>query len=364
MYTRKLFARSTFTVASRLLFVLGVGGLALAGAGAGAQINRSRPPSSPPSSGGGGGQAGRGSSSGGPVSHNGGSIGIPSFDRGRTPGISGSGRARTGDSSLDRFRKSQEGAATRSTSGHVHLGPFFPYGYFPGYDPYGYPGYPPYPYPDPYPYPEPYPYPGPRDRTMVAARYDSPYYYCDDMSGGQYVNGSMVVIAKPKHLYAPIPVFRDGDLVAWHGLGADDYFADRNVASTDYRVREQPGADAALDAAVADVRESWAKGDVEPLARHMRKDVQIAVSLQDKYLYSLEPGDFLEVTRAAFGSSGSQSFVADHLHQRTDGVYALTGRHLFSDNKGHERTVYFSYVLTRIQDEYVLTQIASIPDRE
>ncbi len=150
----------------------------------------------------------------------------------------------------------------------------------------------------------------------------------------------------------------------WRDLGAKDYLANRNAESTDYRVREQTAVDAALDGAISDIRQSWTKGDIEPLARHVNGATDIAVLINGKYLYSLAPGDFLGVTRDAYGSVAGLRFIADHLHLRADGIYALTGRHLYTDKKGDDRTVYFTYVLTKLKDDYVVTQIATASDRE
>jgi hypothetical protein len=204
----------------------------------------------------------------------------------------------------------------------------------------------------------------PRGGSPLAARYDSPYYFCDDLTGARYVSGGTVVVSKPKHLYTPTPIYRDGELQAWKDLGAGDYINDSNVEKGEYRGRESAVDDAALDKAIADIRQSWLDGDVEPLAAHVSKDTRIAVVLSGKYLYSLESGDFLGVTRAAYESAPRLRFVLDHLRRRDDGVYALTGRHLFTDNSGMERAVYFTYVLTKGHSDYMITQVASAPDKE
>ena len=146
--------------------------------------------------------------------------------------------------------------------------------------------------------------------------------------------------------------------------GAKDYLADRNAESTDFHAREQPAPDAALDAAMSNIRQSWTKGDVELLARHLNGKIEVAIDLQGRYLYSLEPGDLLEITRRAYGGATGLRFICDHLHSRSDGVYALTGRHLYTDKHGVERTVFFTYVLTKVKDDYIITEIATASDRE
>jgi hypothetical protein len=297
------------------------------------------------------------------------------MDRGRTPsfspgiGSSPSVNPRGGEKTLDRYSKSNEAAAAKGANGrpHVFYGPIYPFSYFPGdYEPGGYipGGYPPYPT-YPYPYPDPtYPYPVPRGGTSLAARYDSPYYFCDDLSGARYVSGGTVVMSKPKRLYTPTAVFKDGRLQEWQNLGADDYLATRNVEGKEYVGTEVPTDDPALEKAIADIRQSWIDGDIAPLAAHVGKDTKIAIVLDGKYVYSLESGDFLGVTQAAYESTNHLRFILDHLHRRDDGVYALTGRHLFTDSNGKERTAYFTYVLTKDHGEYTITQVASAPDRE
>lgn len=350
--------------------------LALCTGGANAQINRSRPPSAPPSS---GGSTGRVPSAPAPR-YEGSRSSQPSFsppsyrsDGGRTPSALGRdnssiGNPRDGQNALDRYNKTNEAAAARGKTSRprgYYYGPIYPFSYFPGsffpgdYIPYGYPPYPAYPYPDPT-----YPYPVPRGGSSLAARYDSPYYFCDDLSGAKYVSGGTVIVSKPKRLYTPTPVYRDGNLLEWRNLGADDYFADTNVEGKEYLGKEAAADDAALEKAIADIRQSWIDGDVAPLAAHVNKDTKIAIVLDGKYVYSLESGDFLGVTQAAFESTPRPGFVVDHLHRRDDGVYALTGRHLFTDNSGKERTVYFTYVLAKERSDYTITQVASAPDRE
>ncbi len=344
-------------------------------AAAGAQINRSQPPASQPS-GGQGGHPSPAPSSAGPTRSDGGhssSASAPGSssrgDRSGTSGMTGHGSAagsfqRGGITSLDRYNRTHESSAAKGslTSSHGNPGLIYPFGYFPGgyfpgaYDPYGYPGYPRVPYPGSDPS---YPYPGPRDRSILSSRYDSPYYFCDDLTGSRYVNGATVIIARPKRLYTPTPLYKGGELDGWRDLGADDYMAERNVEGADYRVREQLTADAALGAVITDITRSWTKGDVEPLARHVRKESPIAIVLRGKYQYSLEAGDLLAITRAAYNSPTPLRFVADHIHKRAAGVYALTGRHIYTDNSAIERTIYFTYVLARTKDDYTVTQMAT-----
>jgi hypothetical protein len=343
---------------------------------ANAQINRSRPPAAPPTSSSGGSRSGgSGGYTGGRSNGNIGS-GSPRSDRGRISDGSdtGIGSRRGGSSSIDRYNKTQESSAARSSEGRTgkHYYYYSPFGYYPydyspyGYDPGGYfpGGY--YPYPNGYPYPYPnYPsYPNPRDRAIGVARYDSPYYYCDDMSAGQYINGSAVMINKPRKIYTPVPEYKEGELTGWRDLGADDYLAERNAENGDYRIREGKTDDPELETALKDIKQSWLNSDVEPLANHVRRETEIAVILRGKYQYSLEAGDFLEITRSAYGSASKLRFTLDHLHRKADGIVTLTGRHFYTDNLGQERVVYLSYVLVKMKDTYIITQIASAPDKE
>jgi len=40
------------------------------------------------------------------------------------------------------------------------------------------------------------------------------------------------------------------------------------------------------------------------------------------------------------------------------------GQRLYTDKQGDERTVYFTYVLAKLKNEYTVTQIASAADRK
>ena len=41
----------------------------------------------------------------------------------------------------------------------------------------------------------------------------------------------------------------------------------------------------------------------------------------------------------------------------------MTGRHIYKDKKGEEKTVFVSYVLENISGEYVITQIGTAPQK-
>lgn len=289
---------------------------------------------------------------------------LPEMSSGRLPGISSSGTARTGESSYDRYRRTEESAATQRSRNRRNSGGFYPYVFDPLlYSIYGY-GY-------PYPVPGPtFPTPVPSGSPSPVALFDSPYYFCDDL-GAPYVGGVSVLldVRKPKRVYLPTPVFEKGALDSWRDLGADDYLADRNAADRaaaqdGYRVTEAREAGADLDVALDEIVASWRKADVEPLAALLRKDTPVAVFLNGKYVYALNSGDLLQLTRDAFAGKQNLRFELDHVHRRANGIYTATGRHLFTDSHGRDRAVYFSYVLAKVRDSLVITQMGAVAENQ
>lgn len=332
--------------------------------------------------------SGSGSSSGSPRYSGSGSSGQSS---GRTPSIgSGGSTSRTGSfdpgnsrietsrgrsstdntrvngSSQDRFKRSKEGTDSKNPMGTVprSSGSYFPY--FPGggyYDPYYGGGYPSYPYPNSYPYPDSYP--GPGRSAPVDRRIPSLYFYCEDFSSSQYISSAMTINAAPKKLFVPIPVYHDREISAWKELGADSYEKDRNADSNDYRISEpENSSDSALREAINDIKESWSKRSMEPLTKHLNRDSRVAVVLKGRYAYSLEAGDYLDLTNSALMSVSTADFVIDHIHPRSKDVYAVTGRHLYRDINRQDRATYFTYVIVKTGHEYIIAQVGSSPDKE
>src|SRR5581483_10483776 len=112
-----------------------------------------------------------------------------------------------------------------------------------------------------------------------------------------YIGLNAVAYTPPQYIYVPVPVYNNlGRYQGWRTDDLDDYYLNRDQDESkskpqgegDYRIgEEKPKTDPALNKAVEDIRKAWETGDIQMLARHVRRDSRIAVYLRGKYQYSL-----------------------------------------------------------------------------
>ncbi len=258
--------------------------------------------------------------------------------------------------SFNRFRNSQEGRLYyHGYYGPAHHHIYYNWGnvYFP--DSWGY--YPNY-------------YPGFVSGVTVLSPYA--YYYG---AFPPFISMDDVSYQPPQYIYVPVPVYDpNGSYQGWKSDDVDNYYLNSDKArnqATDqngqnYRIGEGgQKAKSPAQAAVDDIQKAWQTGDIEPLAKHIRRDSRIAVYLRGKYQYSLDAGDYLDMTRDAFRSMHTEHFDLDQLHLKQNGIYTVTGRHVYKNDVGQDRTVFISFVLekTDADNEYVITQVGTSPDQ-
>ena len=205
----------------------------------------------------------------------------------------------------------------------------------------------------------------------------SPYAFYDGVFP-PYINYGAVYVAPPSYVYVPYPVYQDGNYNGYRSDDVDGYYLNQNQQNQNqnsqnggqYRVGEnrQPTPkveikDAALDSTLNDIKDAWKTGKIDPLAKHVRRDAKVAVYLRGKYQYSLDAGDYLDMTHDALAATKTVRFELDNAQRKQKGVYTLTGRHIYQDKDGKEHTVYISYVLEQVDNDYVITQVGSAPDK-
>ncbi len=195
----------------------------------------------------------------------------------------------------------------------------------------------------------------------------SPYaYYLGAFPG--YISAGYVNYAPPPDAYVPTPLYApDGAYQGYPSDGPDDS-ALSQVPQSGYRIGEQnppvpDKPDDGLKAAVDDIQKAWQDRNIQLLVKHLRSDAQVAVYLRGKYQYSLDSGDYGDMTRDAFHATKTVSFTLDGVQRKEDGVYVVTGRHLYKDKDGAEHTVHVSYVLERTDGGYYITQVGTDPDK-
>jgi hypothetical protein len=200
----------------------------------------------------------------------------------------------------------------------------------------------------------PYYYPSYIGGVTVISPYGIYYGVCPP-----YIGLNNVSLAPPQYIYVPVPVYTpDGDYQGRQKDGLDEYYLNKNQAD-----RNRPSQDEALETAVSDIQKAWRNRDVDALSKHLPKGGKIAVTLRGKYQYSLEPDDYLDLTRDAFRTTKTVRFTLETPQFKENGVYTVTGRHVYEDKDGDQHTVYISYVLEKTDDEYVITQVGTAPDR-
>ena len=118
-----------------------------------------------------------------------------------------------------------------------------------------------------------------------------------------------------------------------------------------------------MNRAVENITEAWTSQDIQLIARHTRKDQTIAVYLKGKYQYSIDTGDYLDMTRDAFRANKTLRFKLDRVEKKQRDVYVVTGRHTYKNRDSDEKVVLVNYVLEKIDDEYVITQVGSAPEK-
>lgn len=278
----------------------------------------------------------------------------PASDRSNRGETTETVSATTSASTRGRYKKTREADDSLNSIGNNSRPYYSPYVLFP--DVYGYSPVPVY---IPYPYPSPT---SPSDSTENKSRFYSIYLYCDDFNGVEYADSRAVFREKIRSIHTPAPIFRDKILTGWKNLGVKNYDSDRNMTEDVYKLGDdEPGA--ALSLAVRRIMDSWRTGDVEPLSKLLLHRTRLAIILNGNYQYSMDSGDFLSLTRTALSSATDLQFIPDHLIRKSDKTFVLTGRHLFKDKSGEDRTVYFSYVLQLSGDIYLISQLSTAPDR-
>jgi hypothetical protein len=224
----------------------------------------------------------------------------------------------------------------------------------------------------------------------------SPYYFYGIFP--PYIALSSVYFQPPQFIYVPVPIYIDGQYRGSKRDDMDDYYLNREPKQKDEPKKKdsdgQPGDEnkegdnrdgnskdgqdqsgqyhigegdaqkaSPIVSAVTDIKQAWQGRDIQLLAKHIRSEVRIAVYLRGKYQYSLDASDYLDITRDAFSTTKTVQFALDKVQRKQKDVYTVSGRHIYKDKDGDEHTVHVSYVLEKMDDEYIITQVGSAPDQ-
>ena len=170
-----------------------------------------------------------------------------------------------------------------------------------------------------------------------------------------FIDRSAVIIAAPRHVFIDVPIYVHGEYRAY-GDGRDDYYLNHRE---DDRWRDDPD----LKRAVYDMEDAFRNDDIALLAPLTDPAANISIFAKGRFEYSLNPNDYLDMTRDFLRSAHTTGFTAYRVHPRDRGVYQVFARHTYQDQNGQSRTVYLCVVMERINDRWTITQIDTSPAR-
>lgn len=185
----------------------------------------------------------------------------------------------------------------------------------------------------------------------------SPYSYYYDVCP-PFIYRSHCHYYPPVSIWIDVPLYSGVEFRSWGGHD-DEYYLDRR----DYYTDPSRLPDKDLENAVLDVREAFRFNNINLLANLTDKSVRIAVFLKGKYDYSLDAGDYLDMTRDMFASTETLEFDIQQIHRRSPDVWVVSGKQVYLNRDNKRRAVYVSFVLERVNNRWTITQVGTAPDR-
>lgn len=162
-----------------------------------------------------------------------------------------------------------------------------------------------------------------------------------------YIERSHVFFTRPSRVFIEVVV---------GGGRSDDYYLSRRPEDTRWR------NDPELRRAVYDLEDAFKNEDISLLAPLTDPQTRIAIFARGHYEYTLDPNDYLDMTRDFMRSVRTIDFEAFRVHYRAPGVYQVFAKHVFRDPDGQSKVVNLCMVIERIEGRWTLTQIDSTPE--
>lgn len=169
-----------------------------------------------------------------------------------------------------------------------------------------------------------------------------------------YIHRSHVLLLPPRVVYIEVPVYVGGE---YRGYGRDDYYLHRGRDDDRWKDNVE------LRRAVYDLQDAFREEDIEALTQLIDPKVKIAIFSKGHFEYSIEPNDYLDMSRDFMRTSRTSGFEISRVHRKSSDVYQVFARHTYRDQDDHSRTVYLCTVLERIEGRWTITQIDTSPDR-
>jgi hypothetical protein len=169
-----------------------------------------------------------------------------------------------------------------------------------------------------------------------------------------YVSRAAVLFAPPPVVYVEVPVVLSGGSPRHaSSRSSDDYYLNRPNLDDVWK------SDPELKQAVYDLEDSFRNDDISLLGPLTADDVKIAVYNAGKYEYSLQPGDYLDITRDFMRTARTTNFSAYRVRRKTADAYQVFAKHDYKDEDGDVKSVYLCFVLERVSHRWTITQVES-----
>jgi hypothetical protein len=172
-----------------------------------------------------------------------------------------------------------------------------------------------------------------------------------------YVSRSAVIIAPPSFVYVEIPIITGSSSGARRSDYDNDYYLNRRNADELWK------QDPELKQAVYDLEDAFRDGDIALLAPLTADGVKIAIYDTGKYAYSLQPGDYLDITRDFMRTAHTTNFSVYRVHHRAAEAYQLFAKHDYRNDDGTVKSTYLCIVLEQVSRRWTITQVETSPYR-
>ncbi len=171
-----------------------------------------------------------------------------------------------------------------------------------------------------------------------------------------YIDRSAVVFSSPGRVLIDTPLYVRGEYQEAPNGSHDLYYLRQGV--DDNRWKD----DRDLSNTVYDLEDTFLNEDIGLLAPLTDPSANIAIFSRGRYQYSLNPSDYLDMTRDFLRSVHTTEFTAYRVH-RKESFYQVFARHTYQDQSGRSNVVYQTIVLERVRGRWTITQIDTSPAR-
>jgi len=174
--------------------------------------------------------------------------------------------------------------------------------------------------------------------------YCSPWYYYSFLPA--YINTTRVIVVNNYYGYNDW----QGDVYNYGGGYSDD----------GYRGNDRRDRD--LDFALDDITKAFDDNDNRTASSLIPRSGSVAIFMDGKYNYSLNPDDFNDLFMDAVENAKTDKYVIESVRTNR-GVARVVARHEYTDPSGDPQTVWHTYTLEEEHGQYVIREFGTDYDR-